>query len=42
MGAGLAFALKYLKTGGVSFTLYGDGAANQGQIFEVGLFFKNS
>mmetsp|Transcript_54773 Transcript_54773/g.90770 ORF Transcript_54773/g.90770 Transcript_54773/m.90770 type:complete len:421 (+) Transcript_54773:23-1285(+) len=35
IGAGLGFAHKYRGDGGVAFTLYGDGAANQGQIFEV-------
>lgn len=35
MGAGLAFASKYKGTDGVCVALYGDGAANQGQIFEV-------
>ncbi|XP_058804021.1 probable pyruvate dehydrogenase E1 component subunit alpha, mitochondrial [Phymastichus coffea] len=35
LGAGIAFAQKYLNTGGVCLALYGDGAANQGQIFEV-------
>ena len=35
LGAGIAFAHKYKKDGGVCATLYGDGAANQGQIFEV-------
>jgi len=35
VGAGLAFAHKYKGDGGVTFTLYGDGAANQGQIFEA-------
>lgn len=34
LGAGLAFAHKYKGDGGVSFALYGDGAANQGQVFE--------
>jgi pyruvate dehydrogenase E1 component alpha subunit len=34
LGAGLAFAHKYKGDGGVAFTLYGDGAANQGQLFE--------
>ena len=34
LGAGLAFAHKYKGDGGVSFALYGDGAAQQGQIFE--------
>uniref|UniRef100_A0A1B6CAI5 Pyruvate dehydrogenase E1 component subunit alpha n=1 Tax=Clastoptera arizonana TaxID=38151 RepID=A0A1B6CAI5_9HEMI len=35
LGAGVAFAMKYLGTGGVCLTLYGDGAANQGQVFEA-------
>ena len=35
LGVGIAFAQKYLNTGGVCVALYGDGAANQGQIFEV-------
>ena len=35
LGAGLAFAHKYKGDGGVSFALYGDGAAQQGQIFEA-------
>lgn len=34
LGAGLAFAHQYLDDGCVGITLYGDGAANQGQIFE--------
>jgi len=34
LGAGLAFAHKYKEDGSVAFTLYGDGAANQGQLFE--------
>lgn len=35
IGAGLAFALKYKGTDGVCCAVYGDGAANQGQIFEA-------
>ncbi|WFD29143.1 pyruvate dehydrogenase (acetyl-transferring) [Malassezia sp. CBS 17886] len=34
LGTGLAFAQKYNKTGHATFNLYGDGAANQGQVFE--------
>jgi len=35
IGAGLAFAHKYKGDGGLAVTAYGDGAANQGQIFEA-------
>ncbi|KAK9707303.1 hypothetical protein RND81_07G188300 [Saponaria officinalis] len=35
LGIGLAFAQKYNKEENVSFALYGDGAANQGQLFEA-------
>ncbi|KAI9317165.1 dehydrogenase E1 component-domain-containing protein [Dichotomocladium elegans] len=35
LGAGLAFANKYLDNKAATFTLYGDGAANQGQVFEA-------
>jgi len=35
LGAGLAFAQKYLNKDTVCFTYYGDGAANQGQVFEA-------
>lgn len=35
LGAGLALTHKYLKDGAVSWTLYGDGAANQGQKYEA-------
>ena len=35
LGAGLAFANRYRKNNNVSFTYFGDGAANQGQVFEA-------
>ena len=35
LGAGLAFADKYLDNGRVTFTYFGDGAANQGQVYET-------
>lgn len=35
IGTGVAFAMKYLKRPACCFTLYGDGAANQGQVFEA-------
>ncbi|KAG6407902.1 hypothetical protein SASPL_130902 [Salvia splendens] len=35
LGCGLAFAQKYSKDDSVSFMMYGDGAANQGQLFEA-------
>lgn len=34
LGAGLAFAHKYRKDGKVNFCYYGDGASNQGQVYE--------
>jgi pyruvate dehydrogenase E1 component subunit alpha len=34
IGSGLAFADKYLENGRVSFTYFGDGASNQGQVYE--------
>ena len=34
VGAGIALAQKYLKKPTVTFALYGDGASNQGQVFE--------
>jgi len=35
LGAGLAFAHKYRNDGGITTAYYGDGAANQGQIYEA-------
>ncbi|MCP3969394.1 MAG: pyruvate dehydrogenase (acetyl-transferring) E1 component subunit alpha [Rhodobacteraceae bacterium] len=35
LGAGLAFADKYLVNKRVTFTYFGDGAANQGQVYET-------
>jgi pyruvate dehydrogenase E1 component alpha subunit len=35
LGAGLAFAHKYRGDGGVNFCYFGDGAANQGQVYEA-------
>ena len=35
LGVGAAFAHKYRKDGGLSVSAYGDGAANQGQLFEA-------
>ena len=35
LGAGLAFADKYLDNKRVTFTYFGDGAANQGQVYET-------
>lgn len=35
LGAGLAFANKYRGNNSVSFTYFGDGASNQGQVFEA-------
>ena len=34
LGTGLGFANRYKNNGGVSFTYFGDGAANQGQVYE--------
>ena len=34
LGAGLAFANKYLDRQNITVCLYGDGASNQGQVFE--------
>ncbi|KAG8758015.1 alpha subunit of pyruvate dehydrogenase [Ceratobasidium sp. 423] len=35
VGAGLAFAQKYMDNKNVTFSMYGDGASNQGQVFEA-------
>jgi pyruvate dehydrogenase E1 component alpha subunit len=35
IGAGLAFADRYLENDRVTFTYFGDGAANQGQVYET-------
>ncbi|OQV11829.1 putative pyruvate dehydrogenase E1 component subunit alpha, mitochondrial [Hypsibius exemplaris] len=35
LGTGIALAMKYKKTDNLCVTLYGDGAANQGQVFEA-------
>jgi pyruvate dehydrogenase E1 component alpha subunit len=35
LGAGIAFAMKYLERPAATFALYGDGASNQGQVFEA-------
>jgi len=34
LGTGVAFALKYLKKPNICLTAFGDGAANQGQVYE--------
>jgi pyruvate dehydrogenase E1 component alpha subunit len=34
LGTGLAFAHKYRDSGGISVTYFGDGSANQGQVYE--------
>jgi len=35
IGAGLALSNKYLENGSVSLTFFGDGASNQGQVYEA-------
>lgn len=35
LGAGLAFAAKYLEKPVATYAMYGDGASNQGQVFEA-------
>lgn len=35
IGAGIAFAEKYLERPNATFAMYGDGASNQGQVFEA-------
>jgi len=34
LGTGIGFSIKYRKTSGVSLAYFGDGAANQGQVYE--------
>ena len=35
VGAGISLAMQYLDKKAATFTMYGDGAANQGQVFEA-------
>ncbi len=35
LGTGLAFAHKYREDGGINYCYFGDGAANQGQVYEA-------
>lgn len=35
LGAGIALAQKYRESDNITIALYGDGAANQGQVFET-------
>ena len=35
LGAGLAWNQQYTNNGGISISLYGDGAASQGQLYEA-------
>ena len=35
VGAGIAFAQKYLGNQVATYAMYGDGASNQGQVFEA-------
>ncbi len=35
LGTGIAFANKYKKNGNICFTYFGEGAANQGQVYEA-------
>jgi pyruvate dehydrogenase E1 component alpha subunit len=35
VGAGIGFAMKYMGRPNTTFALYGDGASNQGQVFEA-------
>ena len=35
VGAGIGFAMKYMERPNTTIALYGDGASNQGQVFEA-------
>lgn len=35
LGAGIAFAQKYMNQSVATYAMYGDGASNQGQVFEA-------
>ena len=41
LGAGIGFALKYNNSSNICMVLYGDGAANQGQVSSILLFHSD-